>query len=140
MTEKIDLFTVDKEKLMEIVLDPSFIKPLNFYFMIALPTIEEKTKSGLYLAAETKESALVGNNIGRVIGKGSTVGQSGPYAQCAEIEIGDYIGYNPHAGLPQDYEGYRVVLLIDEAIRITIPDPTKHTDGIFKTFKVMGIN
>lgn len=141
MTDKIDLFTVDKDKLIEIVGSPSFIRPLNYYLMIALPTIEEKTKSGLFLPEETKETALVGNNIGRVIGKGGTVGGStGAYADCADLQIGDYIGYNPHAGLPQDYEGYRVIILADEAMRITIPDPTKHTDGIFKTFKVTGIN
>ena len=154
MTEKqtVDLFTIglvigengkmaanNKEELVEYLAD-DFYKPVNFNLLVALPTVQEKTPGGIFLAAQTLDDSLVGNNIGRVLGKGSTVGgTNGNYAQCRDIEIGDYVSYNPHAGLPENYDGHKVICMNDSAIKGIIPDPTKHTDGIFNSYSIKGI-
>lgn len=157
MTDKqtVDLFTVglvvgengemeanNKEELVQYLAENKFIKPVNYYFLVATPTIQKTTKSGLiHFADSTLENALVGNNIGRIIGIGGTVGgQTGNLFDCRDLRIGDYIGYNPHAGLPENYRGHKVICIADEAIRITVPDPTQHTDGIFKAFGIEGMN
>lgn len=151
---KIDLFTVglvigedgkvkenNNTELIAYLEDSEFIKPVNYHFLIALPTVEEKTRGGIILADSTKEAALVGNNIGRVIGKGGTVGgATGNYKDCQELEIGDYIGYNPHAGLPENCGGHRVICMADDAIKIVIPNPAKHTDGIFNAYAIRGVS
>ena len=131
----------NKDELVRYLDESKFIKPINFYFLVATPQVQERTKGGIILAQETKDNALVGNNIGRIIGKGGTVGgTTNNFADCRDLEIGDYIGYNPHAGLPQDCHGHKVVCMPDQAIRVIVPDPTQHTDGIFKTYSIEGIN
>lgn len=145
MTEKIDLFTIDREELIKIISEESFIKPLNYFFLLALPTIEEKTKSGLYYSQESIDKSSIGNNIGRIVGVGKTVGgATGAYEECKDLSIGDYVGYNPHAGLPMAhdtcYSNCTFVCIADEGFRTKINDIAKHTDGIFKTYNVRGVN
>lgn len=140
-TKKIDLFTIGREQLIDIVSDGGFIKPINYYFLLALPTIEEKTASGIILPGSTHDLALTGNNIGRVVGMGKTIGGvTGEYEECKEIKIGDYVGYNPNAGLPHSHDNYNLLCIADQAIRSRIYDMTKHTDGIFNTYGVRGVN
>lgn len=140
--ERVDLFTVDLDQLMKIVNDPMFIKPMNYYFLIVLPRIEEKTKGGIILSAESLDNSLIGNNIGRIVGKGSTIGgTSGVYADCKNLKIGDYIGYNPHGtGTPFPYDGWQFIPVTDQGVRVHIPDIRKRSDGIAKTFKTHGVN
>lgn len=139
---KVDLFTVNREELVKITSEDGFIKPLNYFFLLALPTIEEKTKSGLYLAQESIEKSSVGNNVGRIVGIGGTVGvgKGGAYDDLLELVIGDYVGYNPHAGLPQSHDNQTFLCVSDDGLRTKINDISKHTDGIFKTYNVRGVN
>lgn len=138
---KIDLFTLPVDELNAIVADESFTKPLNYYFLLAMPTIEEKTKGGIILSLASQDNSSIGNNIGRIVGFGSTVGGSaGEYEDCKGLKIGDYVGYNPHAGLPIPYDNNVLVCVADQALRTKITDITKHTDGIFKTYSVKGVN
>jgi co-chaperonin GroES (HSP10) len=138
--EKDNMVANNKHELKEYLDNNSFIKPLNYHFLISLPTVNKTTKGGIHLPDEVIDTSLIGNNIGRVIGKGSTVGgATGNYADCKDLEIGDYISYNPHVGLPQNYLGHRVICMPDEAIKISIPDPTHHTDGIFKSYSIKGV-
>lgn len=141
-SERVDLFTVELDELLKIVNDPSFIKPMNYYFLIALPRIEEKTRGGIILPGESMDSSLIGNNIGRIVGKGSTIGgTSGVYADCKSLNVGDYIGYNPHGtGTPFEYDGWRLIPVTDQNVRVHIPDVSKRSDGIAKTFKTHGVN
>ena len=156
MTEKqtVDLFTIglvigengkmaanNTEELIK-YLDEGwgFFKPINFKFLVALPTVQEKTKGGLYLSSESLDNSLIGNNIGRVLGKGKTVGgTNGNYSECTEINVGDYVAYNPHAGLPRFHKGHKVLIMTDSSIDGVIPDPTEHTDGIFNSYSIKGI-
>ncbi len=140
-TQKIDLFTTDIDTLNNIVSEESFIKPLNYFFLLALPTIEEKTKGGVILTKESIDKSSVGNNVGRIVGIGKTVGgATGAYAECTELKIGDYVGYNPHAGLPQSHDNFTLLCIADEGMRTKINDVSKHTDGIFNTYDVRGVN
>jgi co-chaperonin GroES (HSP10) len=156
MTEenKVDLFTLglvvgddgkmqsnNRQELADYLEANQFVQPLNFYFLVATPTVKGKTKGGIILAQESKDNALVGNNIGRILGMGGTVGGSTDnFADCRKLKVGDYIGYNPHAGSPQDYRGHKLICMADQAIRIIVHDPTQHTDGIFKTYSIEGVN
>ncbi len=142
---KIDLFTIDTEELIKIVSEESFFKPINYFFLLAMPTIEEKTRGGLILAQESIDKSSIGNNVGRVVGIGKTVGgATGAYEECKELKIGDYVGYNPHAGLPfphdSCYSNCTFICLGDDGFRLRINDISKHTDGIFKTYNVRGVN
>jgi co-chaperonin GroES (HSP10) len=139
--EAVDLFTVERERLLKIVSQSSFIKPLNYYFLIVLPEVEDKTRGGVILATESLENALVGNNIGRIVGKGGTIGgTSGVYADCRHLKVGDYVGYNPHGmGSPFSHRGWHLTSITDQAMRVHIPEAAFHTDGIFSTYKIRGI-
>lgn len=138
---KIDLFTIDKDELVKIVSENSFIKPLNYFFLLALPTIEEKTKGGIILAQESVDKSSIGNNVGRIVGIGKTVGgATGAYEECKDLAVGDYVGYNPHAGLPVAHNNDTFICIADEGMRTKINDIAKHTDGIFKTYNVRGVN
>lgn len=151
---KVDLFTLglvldedgrmvknNAEELLKYLREIKFIEAVNFYFLVALPTIEETTKGGIILSEETKEHAMFGNNIARIISKGETVGGStNNFSQCRKMKVGDYIGYNPNTpGTPREYGEERVICIPDSAIKINIPDPTRHSDGIFRTFAIKGI-
>lgn len=153
--EKVDLFTLgfvvgengemesnDRDVLVQHLQDVDFSRPVTIHFLLALPKIEEKTKGGIYLSVDTKDLALVGNNIGRIIGigKGVGIGKGGSLEEVQEFKVGDYVAYNPHAGIPEHYRGQRVLCIMDDAIKMVVPDPTQHSDGIFKAFSINGIN
>lgn len=139
--EKIDLFTTDIGTLYQIVSEENFIKPLNYFFLLALPTIEEKTKGGIILAQQSIDNSSIGNNVGRIVGIGSCIGagKSNAYDDLLDLKIGDYVGYNPHSGMPQYHADHKFLCIADDGLRTKINDITKHTDGIFKTYSVKGI-
>lgn len=139
---KVDLFTVDREELTKIVSEERFIKSVNHFFLLALPKVEEKTKGGLYLSQQSIDNSSVGNNVGRIVSIGGTigVGRGGAYDDLLELSVGDYVGYNPHVGLPISHDNEIYLSISDEAIRTKVNDISKHTDGIFKTYSIKGVN
>lgn len=137
---KIDLFTLPLDELKKVVADANFTEALNYYYLLALPIIEEKTKGGIYLSIESKENSSIGNNVGRIVAFGSAVGLQEDFKDCRKLSVGDYVGYNPHAGLPVPYDNSTLICIADQGLRTKIKDITKHTDGIFKTYSVKGVN
>ncbi len=141
--EEINFFMLKREELLEVIKnDPDFPKAFNYRFTIALPILEEKTKGGLILSGETMEVAYHGNNIGRIMSIGGTVGgyNGGHFQDCKGLKVGDYVQYNPHAGLPSYYHGSRFITVSDEAIFQQLFNPAKHSDGIFKRHSIRGLD
>lgn len=138
-----NFFMLDREELLNFIKnDTDFPEALNFRFVIALPILESKTKSGLItMSTETMDYAYTGNNIGRIMAIGGTVGgANGNFEDCCKLKVGDYIQYNPHTGLPLNYNGSKFIVVSDEAIMTRLNNPMKHTDGIFNTFSIRGLN
>lgn len=121
--------------------DPYFPKAYNFRIAIVLPILEDTNPSGnVMYSLSAMEMAYNGNNIGRVVSIGGTVGGSNnSYSDCRDLKIGDYIHYNPHAGYPYYYNHSRFLVVDDQSVIQKVYSPERHTDGIFSTYKVRGL-
>lgn len=139
-----NFFMMPVEELRQAVeSDPDFPKVFNFRLMIVLPILENTTPSGgIEHTQEYMEFAYSHNNIGRFIKAGSTVGgqNTNNFQDCRELEIGDYVHYSPHMGYRYNYNGTQLIILEDVHILGQIYSPKKHTDGVFETFKVRGLD
>jgi co-chaperonin GroES (HSP10) len=140
--ENINLYALPEKEFLEIVSHPDFIKAINYNIIVVLPKVEEKTKGGLFLAKESLENAGVGNNIGRIVSMGLTVGegQGNVYRQSKEAKVGDWINYNPHVGYPSFHFNHKFLTITDQSIMHIVPRPDLQTDGIHRTYKIEGVN
>ena len=131
-----------KELQKKLSADSGFLKAKAYFFILAMPQIEEKTKGGIILARESIDMSSVGNNTGRIvsIGKGVGIGKGGAFDDLLELEIGDYVGYSPHSGIPRNFDHQIFLNVGDDAIRDQVFDITRVTDGIFRTYDVKGAN
>lgn len=138
-----NLFMMSTKQLEEhISKDPYFPQALNFRIALTLPLFTGTTPSGsLQYTDDDMDQAYVGNNIGRVVSIGGTVGgTNNSFSDCRDLVIGDYVQYNPHAGYPYFYSDCRFLIVEDQSIIQRLINPKLHTDGIFKAHKVRGLN
>lgn len=140
MTEQLNLFSCPPEQLLEYLTeDTDFPVAMNYHILIALPTIEEQTRGGIYVPQESLDIAQSLSYTGRVVSIGKTVGRIDSYSQAKEIKIGDWIQYPPHTGRPMFYNGRKFLAITDQQIVAKHFNLAKQTDGVFSTYKIKGV-
>ena len=136
----INLFMLNQKQFSEIANDENFPRAINYRLMLVLPQVAEQTKGGIFLPESIQENALFGNNVGRVISMGKSVGRSEDLKEVSELNVGDYVKYNPHMFEAFFFGGQRFVVVLDQHISNIVPDPAVITDGIFTTYKIEGMS
>ncbi len=82
------------------MIDNSGIVPLEYYVLIKLDTVEEKTKGGIYLPDDLRERESQAQASGRLIA-------TGPLAFIYDVpnetvpQIGDRVAFPKYSGLKQ---------------------------------------
>lgn len=132
----LDLFTDPIEKVLEVISATKCFRAVNYFVMVALPKVKDKTEGGILLAQQTLDTALAGNNVGRVLAMGSTVGLEDDVRDCRDLQVGEYVKYNPHIFEMFYLADQKVCIIKDTHISVRDVDITLITDGIFKTYDV----
>ncbi len=140
MTEPLNLFSCPREQLLEhLAEDKDFPVAMNYHILIALPTIEEQTRGGIYVPQESLDIAASLAYTGRVVSIGKTVGRIDSYSQAQEVELGDWVQYPPHTGRPMFYNGRKFLAITDQQLIAEHFNLSKQTDGVFSTYKIQGV-
>lgn len=111
------IFNCEREELLKLIEKGSFGRSVNYRLMVAIPPEREKTKKGIFLPGDQSTTEQFKTSVGRVISRGSTVGDNPSLRDCKDIEIGDYVKFNFHAaGLPEERDGVLVKHLCDDQV------------------------
>lgn len=118
------VFNCSREELLAIIEKYEIDTATNFNIMVAIPPEREKTKSGLILLEEAAETEQMRASLGRILSKGSSVGQGELMKDCQGLEVGDYVHYAYYAaGLPLNYKGIKIKFIVDDQIKCKIKNP-----------------
>lgn len=118
------LFYCSREELNNILTNCDFGDAVNYRMTVVIPPEREKMKGGIYLPNNASETEQSKTSIGRVISRGSTVGDNPSLRDCKDIEVGDYVKFQFYAaGLPEKINGVMVKYLVDDQVMVRIKNP-----------------
>ena len=105
--------------------DVTGIELFTNQLLVAVYQRPEKTKSGIYLAGQTRDEDQYQSKIGLVVKKGPQAfvgGESG--WQFADVNIGDWVIFRPSDGWATAINGVLCRFLVDTSIkgRVVSPD------------------
>lgn len=102
------------------VLDPTPLPNVARFNILVRPLeVKEKTKGGIILVADTKETVHYLQTAGRVIAMGPDCFPEGTTKACG---VGDVVVWGRGRGQRLMYKGVALNLLVDDEILMTIPD------------------
>ncbi len=118
------LFNCSREELNDLLKDSDFGDAVNYRLTVVIPPEREKMKGGIFLPSSASETEQSKTSIGRVISRGSTVGDNPSLRDCKDIQVGDYVKFQYYAaGLPEKINGVMVKYLVDDQVMIRIKNP-----------------
>ena len=93
--------------------------------LVAIYIRPEKTKSGLYLSAQTRDEDKYQGKVGLIIKKGPTafVDKDGEWFSGLDIKEGDWIVFRPSDGWNVTVNGTLCRMLDDMSVRARIENP-----------------
>lgn len=93
--------------------------------LVAIYIRPEKTKSGLYLSAQTRDEDKYQGKVGLIIKKGADafVDDSGKWFKGVNLDVGNWIYFRPSDGWQITVHGQLCRILDDTDIRGRIPGP-----------------
>jgi|SRR5665213_2434777 len=119
-----DVFNCSREELSNILEKYDFGQAMNYRLTVAIPPERQKSKNGIYFPEDLSATEQFKTSIGRVISRGSTVGDNPSLKDCKDIVIGDYVRFAYHAaGLPEMVNDVMVKYLVDDQVIIKVNNP-----------------
>ena len=105
--------------------DISDIEIFHNQVLVAVYIRPEKTKSGLYLSAQTREEDNDQGKVGLVIKEGADafVDESGKWFKGVNLDVGNWIYFRPSDGWQITVHGQLCRILDDTDVRGRIPQP-----------------
>lgn len=105
--------------------DISDIEIFHNQVLVAIYIRPEKTKSGLYLSAQTRDEDKYQGKVGLIIKKGADafVDESGKWFKGVNLDVGDWIYFRPSDGWAITVHGQLCRILDDTDVRGRIPAP-----------------
>ena len=105
--------------------DISDIEIFHNQVLVAIYIRPEKTKSGLYLSAQTRDEDKYQGKVGLIIKKGADafVDDSGKWFKGVNLDVGDWIYFRPSDGWQITVHGQLCRILDDTDVRGRIPQP-----------------
>ena len=113
------------EAILKEMGDISDIEIFHNQVLVAIYIRPEKTKSGLYLSAQTRDEDKYQGKVGLIIKKGADafVDESGKWFKGVNLGVGDWIYFRPSDGWAITVHGQLCRILDDTDIRGRIPTP-----------------
>jgi co-chaperonin GroES (HSP10) len=105
--------------------DISDIEIFHNQVLVAVYIRPEKTKSGLFIPAQTREEDKYQGKVGLIIKKGADafVDDSGKWFKGVNLDVGNWIYFRPSDGWAITVHGQLCRILDDTDIRGRIPAP-----------------
>ena len=105
--------------------DISDIEIFHNQVLVAIYIRPEKTKSGLYLSAQTRDEDKYQGKVGLIIKKGADafVDDTGKWFKGVNLDVGDWIYFRPSDGWQITVHGQLCRILDDTDVRGRIPQP-----------------
>ena len=105
--------------------DISDIEIFHNQVLVAIYIRPEKTKSGLYISAQTREEDKYQGKVGLIIKKGADafVDESGKWFKGVNLDVGNWIYFRPSDGWQITVHGQLCRILDDTDVRGRIPQP-----------------
>ena len=93
--------------------------------LVAVYVRPEKTKSGLYIASQTREEDKYQGKVGLIIKKGADafVDDSGKWFRGVSLDVGDWVVFRPSDGWQITVHGVLCRILDDTDVRGRLPAP-----------------
>ena len=111
------------QALAESLGDLSGIELFHNQVLVAVYQRPEKTKSGLYLAAATRDEDKYQSKIGLVVMKGPSAFVSTGEWQFPEIELNDWVIFRPSDGWNTGVNGVLCRILVDTSVKGRVENP-----------------
>ena len=105
--------------------DISDIEIFHNQVLVAIYVRPEKTKSGLYLSAQTRDEDRYQGKVGLIIKKGADafVDDPGKWFKGVNLDVGDWIYFRPSDGWQITVHGQLCRILDDTDVRGRVPVP-----------------
>lgn len=118
------VFNCSREELLAIIEKYDIDEAANYNMMVAIPPERESTKNGIILPKDTAETEQMRTAIGRIISRGSSVGEGDLLRDCRNYQVGDYVHYAFYAaGNPLNYKGIKIKFIVDDQVKCRIKNP-----------------
>jgi co-chaperonin GroES (HSP10) len=111
------------EALLESLGDLSGIELFHNQVLVAVYQRPEKTKSGLFLAAATRDEDKYQSKIGLVIMKGPKAFVDAEGWTFEDINLGDWVVFRPSDGWNTGVNGVLCRILVDTSIKGRVAHP-----------------
>lgn len=104
-------------------------KPTYWRVMVMPVKPKEVSKGGIYLAPSNQEAQAILNFLGKVVALGPSAGTherlggDGKNRADQFPKVGDYVIYGRYAGQPLLYRGKKILLINDDELLGTVPNP-----------------
>lgn len=105
--------------------DISDIEIFHNQVLVAIYIRPEKTKSGLYLSAQTRDEDKYQGKVGLIIKKGADafVDDTGKWFKGVNLDVGNWIYFRPSDGWQITVHGQLCRILDDTDVRGRVPTP-----------------
>lgn len=98
--------------------------PKGFKLLIALPELEEKTDSGIYLPEQVRERESLSTVVGFVLKAGSIAYQDeGKFPDGPWCSVGDWVLFRAYSGTRIKIHGREFRLINDDSVEAVVEDP-----------------
>lgn len=99
-------------------------EPKGFKLLIALPELEEKTDSGIYLPEQLREKESLATVCGFVLKMGTLAYQdSSKFPDGAWCKEGDWVLFRAYSGTRIKIHGKEFRLINDDTVEAVVEDP-----------------
>ena len=107
--------------------DISDIEIFHNQVLVAIYIRPEKTKSGLYLSAQTRDEDKYQGKVGLIIKKGADafVDDSGKWFKGVKLDVGDWVYFRPSDGWQITVHGQLCRILDDTAVKGRVDQPDR---------------
>ena len=99
-------------------------EPVGYRILIALPELEEKTDSGIYLPEQVREKASLATVVGFVLKMGSLAYKDpGKFPDGAWCKEGDWVLFRAYSGTRIKIHGREFRIINDDTVEGVVEDP-----------------
>lgn len=105
--------------------DISDIEIFHTQVLVAVYLRPEKTKSGIYMAPQTRDEDKYQGKVGLIIKKGADafIDPEGKWFKGVKLDVGDWVVFRPSDGWQINVHGRLCRILADTDIRGRLPAP-----------------
>lgn len=99
-------------------------KPKGYKLLIAVPSIEEKSKGGILLPDTLKDAEKTASIFGNVIAMGDDAyGDQDKFPNGPYCEVGDWVIFRSYSGTRFRIDGSEFRLINDDTVEAVVDDP-----------------